>query len=64
MEAKLLVHLEDSGEGLPGQLSVDDGEEFAERPQEDGGLHTLSQQVLHCGQDVNFCLLKRTRTER
>lgn len=53
-----MLYLEDISEGLPGQLVVDDGEEFAERLQEGGGLHTLSQQVLHCGQDVDFCLLK------
>lgn len=53
-----LLYLEDISEGLPGQLVVDDGEEFAERPQEGGGLHTLPQQVLHCGQDVDFRLLK------
>lgn len=53
-----LLYLEDISEGLPGQLVVDDGEESAERPQEGGGLHTLPQQVLHCGQDVNFCLLE------
>lgn len=54
------LYLEDSSEGLPGQLVVDDGEEFAERAQEGRGLHTLSQQVLYGGQDVNFCLLKQT----
>ena len=53
-----LLYLEHADEGLPGQLVVDDGEESAERPQEGGGLRTLSQQVLHCGEDVDFCLLK------
>lgn len=52
------VYLEDAGEGLSGQLVVNDGEEFAERLQEGGGLHTLTQQVLHGGQDVDFCLLQ------
>lgn len=60
----LLLYLEDVGEGLPGQLVVDDGEEFAERPEEGGRLHALSQQILHGGQDVDFHLLKQnTRSE-
>lgn len=37
---------------------MDDGEEFAERLQEDGWLRALSQQVLDRGQDVDFHLLK------
>lgn len=53
-----LLYLEDIYKGLSGQLVVDDGEEFAERPQEGGWLQALSQQVLNSGQDVNFCLLK------
>lgn len=57
-----LWYLEDISEGLSGQLVVDDGEEFADRPQEGGGLHTLSQQVLYGGQDVDFCLLKQKQS--
>lgn len=57
------LYLEHVNEGLPGQLVVDDGEESAERPQEGGGLRTLSQQVLHCGEDVDFCLLKQTHSK-
>ena len=53
-----MLHLEDVDEGPSGQLVVNDGEEFAERPQEGRGLHALSQQVLYGGQDVDFCLLK------
>lgn len=52
-----LSYLEDIGEGLSGQLVLDDGEEFAERLQEGRWLHALAQQVLHRGQDVDFCLL-------
>lgn len=59
-----LLYLEDSSEGLPGQLVVNGGEEFAERPQEGGGLHTLPQQVLDGGQDVNHRLLKQTNTKK
>lgn len=51
-------YLEDVGEGLSGQLVVNDGEKLAEWPQEGGGLHTLLEQVLYGGQDVDFCLLK------
>ena len=56
-----LLYLEDSGEGLPGDLVVNDGEEFGERPQEGGGLLRLPQQVLDGGQDVDLCLLKQTK---
>lgn len=58
-----LWYLEDISEGLSGQLVVDDGEEFADRPQEAGGLHTLSQQVLYGGKDVDFCLLKQKQSD-
>lgn len=56
------MYLEDIGEGLPGQLVLDDGEEFAERLQEGRWLQALAQQVLHRGQDVDFCLLQSSRS--
>lgn len=54
-----LSYLEDAGERLSRQLVVNNGEEFAERPQEGGGLDALLQQILYGGQDVHLCLLER-----
>lgn len=53
-----LSYLEDAGERLSRQLVVNNGEEFAERPQEGGGLDALLQQILYGGQDVHLCLLE------
>lgn len=58
-----LQYLEDIVQGLPGQLVVNDGEEFAERPQEGRRLHTLSQQVLQRCQNVDCYLLKQTHNK-
>lgn len=52
-------YLEDGGEGLSGQLVVEDGEQSTDRLEEGGGIRTLSQQVLDCSQDVNLGLLKK-----
>jgi hypothetical protein len=35
-------YLEDRGEGLPGQLVVEDGEQSTDRLEEVGGIRTLS----------------------
>lgn len=54
-------YLKDADERLSGQLVLDDREELAEGLQEGWGTHTLTQQVLDCGQDVQFCLLRRRK---